>query len=588
MDLYEPYENGRSVDYPPFDQAESDDEYVTTLRQRQELQGCPSADVPALQRSYMPGQGLGILSLVDRIAKHYNLAQLRKMVRDFFAFRTNTNSARKHILVDMMARHLETLLKLGLTADFDRTVDYMNKETLERFQLSERVNHWLPFRPLSSYLDGVMYSRLCDLLLDSTVEWPRARPLIQGNALTPLLTTDLILRDRDCSTTIVFDSPLSHVHCRTDDPNVRVGCLVEEKRCLGHTSHEPCHSRDVFLVIFKCINQAKLKSLHDFATQHTEQISQLLTVPLNEHLAKFMEKDGVKLEPMSQPAVDKQHILESLQVESRIKLVPEDLRPTAARRLNFTVENRDAHLRSYVHKSFLSLNHLCLNAGNNRLTIDGVGVKEQGYFFQLVEYKYDEIEYARRYGSSLPKVSLLQVKQTFFNRKNDSDDIESLDFTLSLRCPISMMRMQEPVRGKQCEHLQCCEYTTIKSFIQNGQYKCPTCNKLSAASNLVVDDYMQDIIRNTADDVFEVIVDAKTGAWRVKEAADGVAIDDENAREPSFPKIPRLSEAEAVALEFKENRHASNAAVVDLDSYVPPRSVVRRNGASFESAIVLD
>lgn len=80
--------------------------------------------------------------------------------------------------------------------------------------------------------------------------------------------------------------------------------------------------------------------------------------------------------------------------------------------------------------------------------------------------------------------------------KND-DEIEAVipGITVKLTCPISLMKIEIPVRGRGCNHLQCFD---LSSYLQvnkqtrvfNARWKCPECPLLIRPEDLLIDSVM--------------------------------------------------------------------------------------------------
>ena len=51
-----------------------------------------------------------------------------------------------------------------------------------------------------------------------------------------------------------------------------------------------------------------------------------------------------------------------------------------------------------------------------------------------------------------------------------------MDSLLSLRCPLSIDRMEIPAKGEQCSHRRCFDLETYLQFsAQSGNWQCPIC-----------------------------------------------------------------------------------------------------------------
>ncbi|KAJ3409865.1 SUMO ligase siz1 [Chytriomyces hyalinus] len=69
-----------------------------------------------------------------------------------------------------------------------------------------------------------------------------------------------------------------------------------------------------------------------------------------------------------------------------------------------------------------------------------------------------------------------------------SDDIELGDLTVSFICPLTLVRIKHPAKGKQCRHKQAFDAETFLSFnAKNLQWKCIVCNQIIQQSDLILD-----------------------------------------------------------------------------------------------------
>lgn len=74
------------------------------------------------------------------------------------------------------------------------------------------------------------------------------------------------------------------------------------------------------------------------------------------------------------------------------------------------------------------------------------------------------------------------------NKAADAD-IVTTSQVLSLKCPLSYMRLQLPCRSLICTHIQCFDATSYLQLQEQGpQWLCPICNKSAAFDTLAVDE----------------------------------------------------------------------------------------------------
>ena len=61
---------------------------------------------------------------------------------------------------------------------------------------------------------------------------------------------------------------------------------------------------------------------------------------------------------------------------------------------------------------------------------------------------------------------------------DDNEEVEEGNQVLSLKCPMSFQRMDVPIRGIHCTHLNCFDLNSyIRTSIVKQSFNCPICNK---------------------------------------------------------------------------------------------------------------
>src|SRR5690606_26800157 len=78
-----------------------------------------------------------------------------------------------------------------------------------------------------------------------------------------------------------------------------------------------------------------------------------------------------------------------------------------------------------------------------------------------------------------------------------SGDLVETYQKVSLKDPVSLMRIQVPIRGLNCQHLQCFDrrmYLTIN--FKNPHFQCPVCDKPLPAGDIVVDEFFAKILKD--------------------------------------------------------------------------------------------
>lgn len=133
--------------------------------------------------------------------------------------------------------------------------------------------------------------------------------------------------------------------------------------------------------------------------------------------------------------------------------------------------------------------------------------------------------------------------------KGAGDEITCLSSDkLCLRCPITMDRIKDPVRGIQCQHLQC---FSLDAYLQsnrqmrafNNRWRCPVCTLILRPDDLTLDPYVDEVLASTAADVDEVVVGAD-GSWKCisqDSREDSASSASQPARRPEAVDLDALS-----------------------------------------------
>ncbi|GJN91907.1 hypothetical protein Rhopal_004932-T1 [Rhodotorula paludigena] len=97
---------------------------------------------------------------------------------------------------------------------------------------------------------------------------------------------------------------------------------------------------------------------------------------------------------------------------------------------------------------------------------------------------------------------------------NSDEDVEASSFGLSLKDPLSFMRIDIPIRSQHCDHIACFDASTwFEVNEQTPQWQCPICSKTLKVDDMVVDGYLEDILKICSSSVESVTVEPD-GTWR--------------------------------------------------------------------------
>ncbi|KAK1233038.1 E3 SUMO-protein ligase pli1 [Marasmius sp. AFHP31] len=99
----------------------------------------------------------------------------------------------------------------------------------------------------------------------------------------------------------------------------------------------------------------------------------------------------------------------------------------------------------------------------------------------------------------------------------EDDDIIAGPQKMSLKCPLSFMRINTPSRSEKCTHHQCFDATSWFSVMeQTTTYLCPICERILSWKDLIIDGSFDDILKACPDSVEDVMVEAD-GEWHTND-----------------------------------------------------------------------
>ncbi|KAJ4232087.1 E3 SUMO-protein ligase pli1 [Fusarium solani] len=110
------------------------------------------------------------------------------------------------------------------------------------------------------------------------------------------------------------------------------------------------------------------------------------------------------------------------------------------------------------------------------------------------------------------------------NEKAQDPDVVATSQVLSLKCPLSYMRLSLPCRGLSCSHIQCFDATSYLQLQEQGpQWQCPICSKAAPFDQLAVDEYVKDILTRTSKSLESVTIEPD-GEWHLKNSDEGLGL----------------------------------------------------------------
>lgn len=114
-------------------------------------------------------------------------------------------------------------------------------------------------------------------------------------------------------------------------------------------------------------------------------------------------------------------------------------------------------------------------------------------------------------GNIIPRDKVLHD----MNKANADPDIAATSMRMSLKDPVSTMRITLPVRSSHCTHNQCFDGAMFLQLQEQApQWSCPVCCKNVSFESLCVDKYFEDILNRTSKSIEQVDIEPN-GDWKV-------------------------------------------------------------------------
>ena len=205
-----------------------------------------------------------------------------------------------------------------------------------------------------------------------------------------------------------------------------------------------------------------------------------------------------------------------------IKINDADIKSNFKGMKNKRGTTKPADLTSYTKK---------YGGHQNQITVTyALTTKRYAYCIYLVRYIGPDKLVER-----IKKQSIIRKQKVLddMNKANADPDIEATSVRMSLKDPVSTMRITLPVRSSRCKHNQCFDGAMfIQLQEQAPQWSCPVCSQNITFESLCVDEYFQDILNRTPKSTEKVDVEPN-GQWREireEDDAQAAATSSRNAR----------------------------------------------------------
>ena len=496
----------------------------------------------------------------------FSLGNLRTIVKEHVRYLRSTSSFRKSDLSLLVVTYMMLLLVNDEQEEYKRMIKVM-KDVLRDSNSRNRDLDWWPISDFIS--DGDKLVSLSQELYGK-VEWPAVRPLLKVTPVAPLVCVDVLPVDSYAEVCFKIPNP------RPTDPKCRYFLVWYRLQDIPpeYSTFMSKNSSNIKQILSICNEQLKKQINSDIIyvtpdirspvlyEHFSMKIHQKIAEPMltseqvdrmtlaNEEVTNSFSKSTTSRpsqEDTSPPTTSSsvKEPIPALEGCPKLDLKADDLEISTFHGIHTTLNQ--SHLTLGIGRAVypINVNTLRFNGYVNTLTVKR-SVDHEGlnpHVFQIVEAIVDPEEWTKLYGTvTMATVSAESVKRVFFTNKVKNDDIESLDLTLPLKCPLTMVRLKTPVRGSNCKHLSCFDHSSLAFLLKNvhGFFRCPNCNKDVSETEIVIDGFVQDILSKTEGNVDEVTIDSKTGEWRVKTCSSNVL--ESSGEEQPMPKIPRMEE----------------------------------------------
>ncbi|KAK8866164.1 hypothetical protein IAR55_001315 [Kwoniella newhampshirensis] len=139
------------------------------------------------------------------------------------------------------------------------------------------------------------------------------------------------------------------------------------------------------------------------------------------------------------------------------------------------------------------------------------------FFYQIVFAEMTSKDELYNRLKSLEPTNAEDTVKESQRRLEEDDDIVVGTSMMSLKDPLSYMRIARPVRSSKCTHIQCFDAQWwIESNTQHPQWLCPHCSKELKFSDLIVDGYVMSILNAVPDSVEDVVLEP-SGEWHTED-----------------------------------------------------------------------
>ncbi|EKC97918.1 chromosome condensation-related protein [Trichosporon asahii var. asahii CBS 8904] len=147
--------------------------------------------------------------------------------------------------------------------------------------------------------------------------------------------------------------------------------------------------------------------------------------------------------------------------------------------------------------------------GHNGPTVGKKKEMSKKFWFQMVYCEWNSMDDLLARLQALQPTRAEDELAKLRRRAAEDDDIEVGTSTLSLKDPLSGMRITKPVRSSKCTHLQCFDARWwLESNRSHPQWLCPHCSKELKFDEVICDGYFLSILNAVPDSYDEVVLES--------------------------------------------------------------------------------
>mmetsp|Transcript_6131 Transcript_6131/g.7019 ORF Transcript_6131/g.7019 Transcript_6131/m.7019 type:complete len:474 (-) Transcript_6131:259-1680(-) len=221
--------------------------------------------------------------------------------------------------------------------------------------------------------------------------------------------------------------------------------------------------------------------------------------------------------------------------------------------VKLTQQVEDGHKKKSVKERPADIT-TCIGDGTNYVDLSGTPNKRLGdWSFGIaitIEMPRPISSIIKLVSKSPASVTKDRIKKVF----SADNDVITEQMSVGVKCPLSLLRLSIPARGKNCKHLGCFDLKTFLEFqktAKNATWRCIVCNAKSLTlDTIVIDEWMTNVLKEIKDvDNVDQVEVFENGTFKViLEGKEGLA--DSDGEGPPAKKRNKRSRPSPV---FQEN-----------------------------------